>query len=212
MSVSNVTQPLIRSQARYTVEVARCVVFGVLLSALCAVLYFALLPQPETDHRGLVVVLSVLVFPPLYAFAGYRRGVRRALASLARSHGTLLYDHTLGRFVETIEARRPGSFTAALSSPAKLVQNFRIFLHECPAMPRMIRRVALPYVGGLGRQLGDASFVKDEVVVDGRVNVAAFRHWAVQRMREQAMPSWRLFGCVLAVQVAATGALVWVSR
>ena len=128
-------QPLLRSGARYTIEVARCVVFGVLVSALCAVLFFSF--SDHSMHRGLVVVLSVLVFPALYGLAGHQRGIGRVLATLARSHGAYLYDHTLGRFLETMESRRPGAMAAALSSPRKLVQSFRTYLHENPGMPRV---------------------------------------------------------------------------
>ena len=203
-------QPLLKSGARYTVEVARCVVLGVLLSALCAVLFF--LFSDRTVHRGLMVVLSALVFPVLYALVGHQRGIGRVLATLTRSHGAYLYDHTLGRFIETIESRRPGAMAAALSSPRKLVQAFRTYLHENPGMPRMIRRVAVHYVGRVGEQLDEGTLTRQDMVVDGRINAAALRHWAVERMHDQFLPSWQGFGIVLTLQLLATGALVWASR
>jgi len=203
-------QPLLKSGARYTVEVARCIVLGVLLSALCAVLFF--LFSDRTVHRGLMVVLSALVFPVLYALVGHQRGIGRVLATLTRSHGAYLYDHTLGRFIETIESRRPGAMAAALSSPRKLVQAFRTYLHENPGMPRMIRRVAVHYVGRVGEQLDEGTLTRQDMVVDGRINAAALRHWAVERMHDQFLPSWQGFGIVLTLQLLATGALVWASR
>jgi len=75
MNATSVAQPLIRSGARYTIEVARCVVFGVVLSALCAALFFGLSEGGSVTHRGLVVVLSVCVFPVLYALVGHQRGL-----------------------------------------------------------------------------------------------------------------------------------------
>lgn len=204
------TQPLLKSGARYTVEMARCIVLGVLLSALCAVLFF--LFSDRTVHRGLMVVLSALVFPVLYALVGHQRGIGRVLATLTRSHGAYLYDHTLGRFIETIESRRPGAMAAALSSPRKLVQAFRTYLHENPGMPRMIRRVAVHYVGRVGEQLDEGTLTRQDMVVDGRINAAALRHWAVERMHDQFLPSWQGFGIVLTLQVLVTGALVWASR
>jgi len=204
------TQPLLKSGARYTVEMSRCIVLGVLLSALCAVLFF--LFSDRTVHRGLMVVLSALVFPVLYALVGHQRGIGRVLATLTRSHGAYLYDHTLGRFIETIESRRPGAMAAALSSPRKLVQAFRTYLHENPGMPRMIRRVAVHYVGRVGEQLDEGTLTRQDMVVDGRINAAALRHWAVERMHDQFLPSWQGFGIVLTLQLLATAALVWASR
>jgi hypothetical protein len=182
----------------------------VLLSALCAVLFF--LFSDRTVHRGLMVVLSALVFPVLYALVGHQRGIGRVLATLTRSHGAYLYDHTLGRFIETIESRRPGAMAAALSSPRKLVQAFRTYLHENPGMPRMIRRVAVHYVGRVGEQLDEGTLTRQDMVVDGRINAAALRHWAVERMHDQFLPSWQGFGIVLTLQLLATAALVWASR
>jgi len=212
MNAKSVAQPLIRSGARYTVEVARCVVFGVVLSALCAALFFGLSQGGSVTHRGLVVVLSVCVFPVLYALVGHQRGLGRALASLTRSHGGLLYDHTLGRFIETLEARRPGAFATAVTSPQRLVQAFRTYLHESPAMPRLIRRVAVRYVTGLGEQLDASVLARENMLVDGRVNPAALKHWAVERMHGQFMPSWNGFGIVFGLQALAIGALTWASR
>lgn len=212
MSQAPVTRPLRHSGARYTVEVARCILFGVLLSAGSAAAFFALSSGGGAVHRGMVVVLSALVFPLLYALAGHQRGVGRALASLCRSHGGLLYDHTIGRFVETVEARRPGAFAAAIASPTRLVQQFRLYLHENPAMPRPIRRVALRYVRRLGQNLAERGQPVDQWLVDGRVNAAALRHWAIQRMHDQFLPSWQAFGAVCGLQWLATGALLWASR
>ncbi|KQV78277.1 hypothetical protein [Rhizobacter sp. Root1221] len=203
-------QPLLKSGARYTIEVGRCILFGVVISAVCAGLFFWL--SDRTMHRGIVVVLSALVFPVLYGLAGHQRGIGRALATLCRSHGGYLYDHTLGRFLDTIESRRPGAIATAFSSPRKLVQSFRTYLHENPGMPRMMRRVALHYVGRVGEQIDEGTLTQHNMVVDGRVNAAALRHWAVERMHDQFLPSWKGFGIVFSLQVLATGALVWASR
>jgi hypothetical protein len=205
-------QPLIRSGARYTVEVARCILFGVLASAACAAGFFLLAGDDAARHRSLVVVLSALVFPALYALVGHHRGVGRSLASLARSHGGYLFDHTLGRFVEALEARRPGAFAGVAASPRKLLPAFRLYLHERPAMPRQIRRVALRYVDGVGRHVDAAALAAGNVIADGRVNPAALRHVVVDRMQGRFMPRWTTFGAVLAVQLAVTGALAWASH
>lgn len=212
MNATSIAQPLIRSGARYTVEVARCIVFGAVASALCAAVFFGVSEHGGVAHRGLVVVLSVLVFPVLYGLVGHQRGLGRALASLTRSHGGFLYDHTLGRFIETLEARRPGAFATAVTSPQRLVQAFRTYLHESPAMPRLIRRVAVRYVTGLGAQLDPSVLARENMLIDGRVNPAALKHWAVERMQGQFMPTWKGFGIVFGLQVAAIGALTWVSR
>lgn len=212
MSKAPVTRPLIHCGARYTVELARCILFGVLLSAASATAFFLLATRGGAMHRGLVLLLSALVFPLLYALAGHQRGIGRALASLTRSHGGLLYDHTLGRFFETVEARRPGAFAAAMASPTRLVQQFRLYLHEQPAMPRTVRRVAVRYVSRLVQRLGENGLPADQLLDDGRVNPAALRHWAIQRMHDQFLPSWQGFGLVCGLQVLATGALVWASR
>jgi hypothetical protein len=212
MTASSVAQPLLRSGARYTVELARCVLFGVVASALCAAAFFWLSDHGGAVHRGLVVVLSALVFPVLYALVGHQRGLGRALASLTRSHGGFLYDHTLGRFLDTIEARGPGAVSTAVSSPQRLVQAFRVYLHESPAMPRLIRRVALRYVEGLSGQIDASVLSQDNMLVDGRLNAAALKHWAVERMHGQFMPTWKSFGIVLGLQVVVIGALTWVSR
>lgn len=212
MTANTAAQPLIRSGARYTVEVGRCIVFGLLASAACAAGFFLAAGGMAWRHGGLVVVLCALVFPALYAVVGHQRGVARALASLARSNGGYLFDHTLGRFVGTLEARRPGAFVRAASSPRRLVQAFRLYLHERPPMPRQIRRVAVRYVDGVGGQLDPKTLADHDVVVDGRVNVAALRHVVVERMQGRFMPTWTTFVAVLLTQLVVTGALAWASR
>lgn len=212
MSATPAAQPLIRSGARYTVEVARCVVFGVVASVACAAGFFVLAGDDSAHHRGLVLVLSLLVFPALYGFIGHRRGIGRSLASLARSHGGYLFDHTLGRYVEALEARRPGASASMIASRTKLLQSFRLFLHERPAMPRQIRRVAVRYVDGVGTRVDGQALSAGNVIVGGRVNVLALKRVVVERMQGQFMPTWTPFGVVLAVQVVVTGALAWASH
>jgi hypothetical protein len=212
MNATAVAQPLIRSGARYTVELARCIVFGVVVSAIGAAVFFGLADRGSMVHRGLVVVLSVFAFPVLYALVGHQRALGRALASLTRSHGGFLYDHTLGRFLETLESRRPGAFAAAVSSPQKLVQAFRVYLHESPAMPNLVRRVAVRYVSGLSERLDASVLSQENMLVDGRVNPAALKHWAVEHMHGQFMPTWTGVGIVLGLQVLAIGTLTWLSR
>jgi len=79
-------------------------------------------------------------------------------------------------------------------------------------MPRLIRRVAVRYVTGLGEQLDASVLARENMLVDGRVNPAALKHWAVERMHGQFMPSWNGFGIVFGLQALAIGALTWASR
>lgn len=208
---SPLAQPLIKSGARYTVEMARCIVFGIVLCIVSAVVFFSMAGGGALVHRGLVVVMSVVLFPVLYAIVGHQRGIGRALATLSRSHGGFLYDHTMGRFIDAVESR-PGGFGAMLASPAKLMRGFRSFLNESPVMPRMIRRVALHYVDRVGERLQDGTTLPPQVMQDGKFNPPAFKHWAVERMHDQFLPSWRGFGIVAGLQLMCTAALLWVSR
>lgn len=208
---SPLAQPLIKSGARYTVELGRCIVFGVLLCIVSAVVFFSFAGEGALVHRGVFLLATAVGFPLLYAIAGHQRAIGRALATLSRSHGGFLYDHTMGRFIEAVEAR-PGGFASVLASPAKLVRGFRSFLQESPAMPRMIRRVALRYVDRVGERLRDSSTLPPDILRDGKFNAPAFKHWAVERMHDQFLPSWTGFGIVAGLQVLGTAALLWGSR
>ena len=157
---------------------------------------------------GALATLGFVLFLVLYGLAGHQRGIARVLSNLTHAHGGLLFDQTLGRFVQARESRKPGSIASVLGAPGKLTSAFKGYLgHEGSSMPRPLRRIGTHYVGKVDDKLSSGS-LPTGAVVDGALHVDALKGWAVHQMREQFEPSWTFFEILFVAQLAVA-ALSW---
>jgi hypothetical protein len=204
-------KPLVSGGGKYLAEVAKCVGLGVLAGAAVLSVLLALLPSGR--GLGLVAFGGCLLFVLAYGLAGHQRGIFGVLSGMAHTHGGLLYDQTLGRFVASAEARQPGTLAGLLSAPGRLTASFDTFLrHEGSILPGLLRRVGRHYVAKIDRQLTAAGSLPAEAVVGGQLHERGLRAWAVERMREQFEPTWRALQVIAALQALAAFALWWFTR
>lgn len=207
MNVKDVFKPLLSHGGRYIAELLKCGLAGVCLSAL--VLAVLLGAVPLTNGAVVLGTLGFIVFVVLYVLAGHQRGIQRVLSALTHAHGGLLFDQTLGRFVQACEARKPGSITGVLGAPGKLTVAFKDYLgRDGSSMPRLLRRVGVHYVGKIDATLSEPGALPTGAVTNGVLDQEALKAWAVQQMREQFEPDWQLFGLLFAAQVVLA-ALTW---
>ena len=202
-------KPLLKAVGGYAAETARCVAMGLAVSAGLAWVYFG---PAGGGARGLAALLCGLVFPVLYGLAGHHRGTVRMLGMLTQSHGPLLYDLTLGRFIESAEARRPGALSDLVSSPGKFSADFKAYLADSARLPGPLKRVAVHYASRLGARFSESSLAS--AMAPGQPGGAplAFRQWALGQMNGQLAPSWSAFAVLVAAQVMLLGGLWWFSR
>ncbi|MBL0727115.1 hypothetical protein [Piscinibacter sp. HJYY11] len=199
-------KPLLGNGLQYVAEVLKCGAAGLFLSG--AVLLALLMALPASTGLKMVAMLGCLVALVLYVLAGHQRGVMRVLSSLTHSHGGLLFDQTLGRFIQATEAKRPGTVAGLLGVPGRLADAFRQFLgNEGSLIPRPLRRLGARYVDKLDESLAEAG--PTDAVVGGQLREEALRSWAVQRMGEQMAPGWDFFVFVAAAQSVFAVALWW---
>jgi uncharacterized protein YfiM (DUF2279 family) len=205
MSAKDVIKPLLSNGVQYIAEVAKCGFGGFVLSL--AVLIGLVAALPSSRAAGGLATLGFVLFM-LYTAAGHQRGIARVLANLTHAHGGLLFDQTLGRFVQACESRKPGSIASVLGAPGKLTSAFKGYLgNDGSSMPRPLRRLGTHYVGKVDAKLSDGA-LPTGAVVDGTLHQEVLKAWAVQQMREQFEPSWQLFGLLFAAQVVLAS-LTW---
>ena len=207
----DVIKPLLSNGVQYVKEVLKCTLAGLVASGAVLLVLVALLPA-RTGPVSLAV-LGALFFVVFYGLAGHQRGIFRMLSTLAHAHGGLLFDQTLGRFIQATEARRPGTLASLLSVPGKVTESFKEFLrNDGSVIPRPLRRLGIYYVGKFDASISQSGVLPTGAVVDGQVHEDVVKGWAVQRMREQFEPSWNGFFAILAAQVVFAGALWWFTR
>jgi hypothetical protein len=214
---SEIAKPLLKSGALYVWEMVRCVLLGIVISAVIFIVSYAALGSGlamANRSVGAVVWLFffAVLFSILYGAVGHQRGIGRVLATLTQAHGGLLFDQTLGRFIDAVDARKPGTMAALANSPKKFAAAFKVYLSEATAMPRLIKRVAMHYVSKLGARTTDGRWLPADVVSEGRFNSPAFKSWTVEQMRDRFVPSWIGFGLVLGLQVLVAGSALWFAR
>ncbi len=208
-AVHRMTRPLVMAGLLYAWELLRCTLFGVAVSVS---LFLGVLAVPGVAGHSLaasgVMLVCTAWFPILYGLAAHQRGIGRLLARLASAHGELLFEQTLGRFIEAAESRQSGSVAALLGSPKKLVAAFGDYVKNAPAMPSLLRHAAQYYVGKLGHRLDNSVLV--EAVRDEQLDVPALRRWTVEHMRNAFQPSWRAMGMVFGLQlITVVGMWLW---
>ncbi len=207
----DVIKPLLSNGAQYVKEVLKCSLAGLVVSGAVLLVLIAVLPSRAGPVT--LAVMGAVFFVVFYGLAGHQRGIFRMLSTLAHSHGGLLFDQTLGRFMQMTEARRPGTLASLLSVPGKLTESFKEFLrNDGSVIPRPLRRLATYYVGKFDARISQAGALPTGAVVDGRVHEEVVKGWAVQQMREQFQPSWNGFFAILAAQLVFAGALWWFTR
>jgi hypothetical protein len=207
MSAKDVIKPLLSNGVQYITELAKCGFAGFALSL--AVLIGLLAALPSSRGAGALAMLGFALFIVLYTVAGHQRGIQRLLANLTHAHGGLLFDQTLGRFVQACETRKPGSIASVLGAPGKLTSAFKDYLgNDGSSMPRPLRRLGTHYVGKVDAKISESGALPVDAVVNGTLQQDALKAWAVQQMREQFEPSWQLFGLLFAAQVVLAG-LTW---
>jgi hypothetical protein len=207
MSAKDIIKPLLSHGGRYIAELLKCGAAGLVLSGGVLLVLLGLLPL--TNGSALLAALGFLVFIVLYALVGHQRGIQRVLSALTHAHGGLLFDQTLGRFVQTCETRKPGSIAGVLGAPGKLTAAFKDYLgRDGSSMPRLLRRLGTHYVGKVDTKLSEPGVLPTGAVVNGVLDQATLKDWAVQQMREQFEPDWQLFGLLFAAQVVLAG-LTW---
>lgn len=207
----DVVKPLLSNGMQYVKEVAKCTVFGLVVSGTMLLVLIAVLPS-RTGPMALAVI-GFVFFLVFYGLAGHQRGIFRMLSNLSHAHGGLLFDQTLGRFVQMTEQRRPGTVATLLSAPGKVTESFKAFLRDDGSViPRPLRRLGTYYVGKFDARITQGGALPVGAVVDGQVRQEALKDWAVQQMREQFEPSWRMFGMLAGLQVVLAGTLWWSTR
>ncbi len=204
-------KPLLNNGMQYVKEVAKCSLAGLFLSGTVLLVLMAVLPSRAGPAA--LAFMGFVFFSVLYGLAGHQRGIFRMLSNLAHSHGGLLFDQTLGRFVQMSEARKPGALAGMLAVPGKVTASFKEFLrNDGSVIPRPLRRLGTYYVGKFDARISGNGMLPAGAVVDGQVREAVLKDWAVQQMREQFEPSWSGFLIVAGLQVAFAGALWWFTR
>lgn len=199
-------KPLLGNGFQYLAEVLKCGAAGVFLSG--AVLLALVMALPASTSVNALAILGCGVALVLYVLAGHQRGVMRVLSNLTQSHGGLLFDQTLGRFIRAAESKRPGSVILLLDTPGRLAEAFRQFLgNEGSVIPGPLRRLGARYVDKLDQSLAEAG--PTDAVAGGQLREEALRSWAVQRMREQVEPEWTLFAVIAGGQLVFAAALWW---
>jgi hypothetical protein len=207
----DVMKPLMSNGMQYVKEVAKCSLGGLMMSGSVLLALIAVLPS--TTGPNALAVVGFLVFLVLYVLVGHQRGIFRMLSNLSQSHGGLLFDQTLGRFVKVTESHRPGTLAGLLSAPGKVTASFKEFLsNEGSAIPRPLRRLGTYYVGKFDEHVAEGGALPVGAVVDGKLREEALRDWTVQQMREQFEPSWRGFFAVVGIQIVLAAALWWSTR
>lgn len=203
-------KPLLGTGLQYVGEVLKCGAAGVFVSG--AVLLGLVMALPAGAGVNVLAIVGCLFALVLYVVAGHQRGVMRVLSQLTQSHGGLLFDQTLGRFIQVTESKRPGTVAGLLGTPGRLASAFRDFLgNEESRIPRPLRRLGVRYVDKLDRSLAESG--PADAVVGGQLREEALRSWAVQRMSEQVAPGWTLFSIVAIAQlVFAVGLWWWATR
>ena len=207
----DVIKPLMSNGVQYVKEIAKCSLAGLLVSGTVLLVLMKVLPsRPGPMAAAFVCFLFFLVF---YGLVGHQRGIFRMLGNLSHSHGGLLFDQTLGRFVQMTESRRPGTLAGMLSAPGKVTASFKEFLrNDGSVIPRPLRRLGAYYVGKFDARITQGGALPVGAVVDGQVREEVLKDWAVQQMREQFAPSWSGFLTVAAIQIVLAGALWWFAR
>ena len=207
----DVIKPLMSNGMQYMKEVLKCSFSGLLVSGSVLLVLIAVLPSGTGPSA--LAVMGFLVFLIIYGLTGHQRGIFRMLSDLSQSHGGLLFDQTLGRFVQIAESRRPGTVVSMLSAPGKVTASFKEFLgNDGSAVPRPLRRLGTYYVGKFDERVTQGGALPVGAVVDGQLREEALRDWAVQHMREQFEPSWTWFLVVAGIQIVLAGALWWFTR
>jgi hypothetical protein len=207
----DVIKPLLSNGVQYVKEVLKCSLAGLVVSGAVLGVLMAVLPS-RTGPVALAV-FGALFFVVFYGLAGHQRGVFRMLSTLAHSHGGLLFDQTLGRFMQATEAKRPGTLASLFSVPGKVTESFKQSLrNDGSVIPRPLRRLGVYYVGKFDASISQSGVLPTGAVVDGQVHEEVVKGWAVQQMREQFEPSWNGFFAILATQVVFASALWWFTR
>ncbi len=202
----DVIKPLLGNWLQYLGEVVKCGAAGVFVSG--AVLVSLVMALPAGTGLSLLATAGCVLALVFYVLAGHQRGVMRVLGNLTQAHGGLLFDQTLGRFIQVTEAKRPGTVAGLLGTPGRLAGAFRQFLgNEDSMIPRPLRRLGARYVDKLDRNLAESG--PSDAVVGGQLREEALRTWAVQRMSEQVAPGWTLFTAVAVGQLVFAAALWW---
>jgi len=208
--IEDMTKPLIKSGALLAWETVRCTLIGIAIGIILLIMTYQTIDssaKPIGSGQILVLILLAAVFSFMYGIAGYRRGIGRVLTTLAQAHGGLLFDQTLGRFIEATEARKPGTMATMIASPEKLTAAFKEFLHNTPAIPTIIKRIALYYVAKFVAGSLEGQWPPAGVLIDGAFHQPALKNWAVEKLQAGFAPSWAGFGIVLALQILANGAM-----
>lgn len=211
MSPAN-AKPLLKSGVLLAWEMVRCLLLGSIISIIVFIASYATLGSGfSMTNRNVSEVVWLLflsaLFIFLYGVVGHQRGINRMLATLTQAHGSLLFDQTLGRFIDTMESRKPGTMATLAHAPEKLIAAFKTYLHETDMMPRIIKRIALHYVSELGVSV--AKGMSTEMVHEGQFNQPAFKNWAIEKMQGCFITSWKNFGLVFVLQVLAAGVAWW---
>ena len=207
----DVIKPLLSNGVQYVKEVFKCTMAGLVVSGAVLLVLVAVLPS--RTGPVILAVVGALLFVIFYALAGHQRGIFRMLSTLAHAHGGLLFDQTLGRFMQMTEARRPGTLAGLFSAPGKVTASFKEFLqNDGSGIPRPLRRLGTYYVGKFDARISQRGVLPTGAVVDGRVHEEVVKGWAVQQMREQFEPSWNGFFIIVAAQVVLAGTLWWFTR
>jgi hypothetical protein len=215
--LEDLAKPLMKTGGAYAGELLKCVLLGL---AIGVVLAFAIVFSLPADVRPTMrltvlvvgIVLCIGAFPLAYGVVGHQRGILRAASGLARSHGGPLFDQTLGRFVDTMETRRPGAMAALITKPGELAQGLHGYLDEIALKPKLLKRIALSYVRRLGERLSQGGALPPGLVTQGQFNRPVFKDWALLQASDLLLPSWRGFSIVLGLQVLTLGALWWWAR
>lgn len=214
MGTPEIAKPLLKSGLMFLFEVARCAAAGLVLSALVLWGWMGSLPAQGAGFATTLAVLWSVLVVLLFAVAGQQRGIRRVLSNLTGSHGSLLFDHTLGRFLEAVEARQPGGTASLLATPKKLADGFKGYVAETRAMPGWLKRVSLRYVERVTVALKDesAGALPAGLFNGGRLELPLLRQWTVDRTRNAFEPSWQGFLILCGVHLAVMAALSWWAR
>jgi hypothetical protein len=212
MAASDIAKPLLKGGISYAFEIARCLLLGIALSvcSFFVVLYFT--KSEGNSGAPTIAALFALLFPFLYGLAGHQRGLGRVLASLTKAHGGLLFEQTIGRFIDAAEARKPGSVAGLLAAPAKFANAVEDFLNDSARLPRWLKRVALNYTDKLMVRIDESGALPVTVIDNGQLHRAQFQQWAVDHMSDQFSPSWRLFGLVFLLHALVTAGLAWMGH
>ncbi|MBC7955650.1 MAG: hypothetical protein H7Y33_07260 [Cytophagales bacterium] len=207
----DVIKPLMSNGLQYVKEVLKCSLAGLVVSGTVLLVLIGVLPsRPGPMATAAMGFVFFLIF---YGLVGHQRGILRMLSNLSHSHGGLLFDQTLGRFMQMTESRRPGSLAGMLSAPGKLTASFKEFLrNDGSIVPRPLRRLGIYYVGKFDARITQSGALPVGAVVDGQLHEEALKDWAVQQMREQFEPSWTGFLTLAGTQIVLAGALWWFTR